>query len=274
MRTFLAILLCFGTAPLLLGAPGRVSYERILPAPHDLGKVKRLAVVRAPAGAMADYFVEEFIDRTNRAGVLELIDGRGGKVQADAYLEVLSFKCDTATRESEASVRDVDGNRVKRRLFSVDAICVARIDALSRQMKRLSSFYAKGEGTTPNVERVTAEEHDDALRRAVRHAAVFGADRITPRRVRESIELDARAPAYSEALAMIEIDRLVQARAIFERELQRNPRSAPLRFNLGALYEALGDRVSAEKHYTAAKVLAPEERRYATELKRFSRQQQ
>jgi tetratricopeptide (TPR) repeat protein len=194
-------------------------------------------------------------------------------MQADVDLEVVSLKCDTATRQTEASVRDVDGNRVKRQLFSVDAVCVARIDALSRGKKRLSSFYAKGEGTTPNVERVTPEENDDALRRAIRHAAVFGADRITPRRVRESIELDERAPAYSEALSMIEIDRLVQARTIFERELQRHPRSAPLRFNLGALYEALGDRVSAEKHYTAARVLAPEEPRYATELKRFSRQQ-
>lgn len=166
-------------------------------------------------------------------------------------------------------MRDIDGNRLKKQLFTIDGACVARIDVLTRGGKRVSSFYAKGQGTSPNRESITSDLKDDALNLAVRYAAVSAADRITPRRVRESILLDERSPAFADALAMIEADRLSDARTTLEAQLQRNPRSAPLRYNLGAIYEALGDRVAARKHYIAAKVLAPEEPRYAAEMKRF-----
>lgn len=266
--TFFAILL---VAPLLFARSPRVSFERVLPAPHDLGKARRLAVKALPKDPLAERFLEEFLDRVNRSGFLEIHDGRGQADSADLLLEAVSFDCNTATRETEGSVRDVDGNRVKRKLYSVDAVCLARIDVFTPGRKRLSSFYGKGEGTSPNLERVSPDQRDDALRHAIRLAAVSAADRITPRRVRESIALDEHAPGLDDALAMLAVDRLAEARAVFERELQRHPRSAPLRFNLGVMNEALGDRVAAERQYNAAKALAPDEPRYAVELKRFAR---
>lgn len=264
---FLAILL---TAPLLFGRAPRVSFERIVPAPHTLGKARRLAIVKVPNDPLSERFLEEFLDRVNRSGLLEISDGRRGSESADLLLEAVSFTCNTAARETEGSVRDVDGNRVRKRLHTVDAVCLARIDVFTPGRKRLSSFYGKGEGTSPNLERISPDQRDDALRHAIRLAAVSAADRITPRRVRESIALDEQAPGLDDALAMIAVDRLDDARAVFERELQRHPRSAPLRFNLGVMNEAMGDRVSAEKQYNAARALAPDEPRYAVELKRFA----
>ena len=263
---FVAILLA---APLLLARTPRVSFERVAPAPHDLGKARRLAVVSVPNDPLSERFLEEFLDRVNRSKLLEIADGRSGGVAADLLLQAISFDCKTAARETEGSVRDVDGNRVRKLLHTVDAVCLARIDVFTPGRKRLSSFYGKGEGTSPNLEKISPDQREDALRHAIRLAAVSAADRITPRRVRESIALDENAPGLDDALSAIAVDRLAEARTIFERELQRHPRSAPLRFNLGVMYEAMGDRVAAEKHYNAARVLAPDEPRYGVEHKRF-----
>jgi len=273
MRRSLTFLAIFLVAPLLFARAPRVSFERVVPAPHDLGRARRLAVVALPKDPLAERFLEEFLDRVNRSGFLEVADGRTHRGAADLLLEGVSFDCDTATRETEGSVRDVDGNRVRKRLHTVDAVCLARIDVFTPARKRLSSFYGKGEGTSPNLEQVSPDQREDALRHAIRLAAVSAADRITPRRVRESIALDEQAPGLADALAMIAVDRLGEARAFFERELQRHPRSAPLRFNLGVMNEALGDRAAAEKQYNAARALAPDEPRYAVELKRFARRE-
>ena len=126
-------------------------------------------------------------------------------------------------------------------------------------------------GTSPRVEELTGEESARAIEHAVRNAASEAADRITPRRVRESIELDARGPAFEEGLAMIEAGRFAEARAIWERALRTDARSAPLRYNLGAVCEAMGDRRAAELHYGAARQLSPGEPRYTNELKMFVR---
>lgn len=257
-------------APLLFARAPRVSFERVAPAPHDLGKARRLALVSVPNDPLSERFLEEFLDRVNRSGLLEIADGRNGRVAADLLLQAVSFDCRTAVRAVEGSVRDVDGNRVRKLLHTVDAVCLVRIDVFTPARKRLSSFYGKGEGTSPNLERISPDQREDALRHAIRLAAVSAADRITPRRIRESIALDENAPGLDDAVAMIAVDRLSEARAVFERELQRHPRSAPLRFNLGVLNEAIGDRVAAEKQYNAARALAPDERRYTIELRRFA----
>ena len=160
---------------------------------------------------------------------------------------------------------------MKQRLYLIDAVCGARIGVLSRFLKPVSTFFAKGEGTSPRLESVTDEERENALRDAARYAAIDAAERITPRRVRESIMLDETAPAFAEGMAMIEAGRLADARAIWQRAMQTQARSAALRFNLAAVNEALGDRRAAELHYNAARQLAPAEPRYASELKLFMR---
>jgi hypothetical protein len=275
MRTTSAVLVALVSgvlfAPAVPAAP-RIVFERVLPASHDLGGAKDLAIVRAASDApRIETFLDELLHHVNRSGALSLRDMRTGTGPAEVHLDIKTFQCQTAVRETEAAVRDVDGHRVKQRAFQVDALCGARIEVLSRTLDPVSTFFAKGEGTSPRVEAVTEEERENALQDAARYAAIDAAERITPRRVRESIALDEKAPAFAEGMAMIEAGRLAEARAIWQKAMQAQPRSAALRFNLAAVAEAMGDRRAAELQYNAARQLSPAEPRYASELKLFVR---
>ena len=250
----------------------RIVFERVLAPAHDLGPARDIAIVEAPASdPRIELFVEQFIRQVNRSGTLTLRDMRTGTGPADAHLNIETLRCESAVRETEGAVRDVDGKRVKQRAYQIDAVCGARIEVLSRFLKPMSTYFARGEGTSRRLESVTDEEREHAIADAAHRAAADAAERITPRRVRESIALDDSAPAFEEGMAMIEAGRLAEARAIWQRAMQTQPRSAALRFNLAAVSEALGDRRAAEVHYNAARQLAPSEQRYASELKLFAR---
>jgi tetratricopeptide (TPR) repeat protein len=272
MRTLVAALLHLAAAPLLLAAPPRIAFERTLPAAHDLGRIEEIAIVQAKGETQqVEAFLDELLRDLNRGGFLAR-DARFTTGPAEAHLDVKTLICTTAVRSSEGTARDVDGNRVKKRYENVEATCSARIEVFNRFMKHQSTFYASGSGVSPRVEAVTAEDRERAIEHAAHHAASEAAERITPRRVRESIVLDETAPAFEEGFAMIEASRFPQAKAIWEAALRRGgARSAALRFNLGAITEAMGDRRAAELHYNAAKQLAPGEARYALELKQFAR---
>lgn len=244
-------------APALFAVSPRLTYERVQPPAHDIGRARDLAVVHAVGDSdVVDAFVGHFVDRVNHAGFLQVRDARETTGPADAYLAVQTFSCETFHREGEGSVRDYEGNRVKRRQVWVDAVCTARVDVMSRDMKRLSSFQGRGEGTSPHVEQLTDDERTVALRQAARYAAIDAAERITPRRVREHILLDESAPAFDEGMSLIEAGRLREARAAWESALRRHPTSAALHANLAAVCTALGDAKAAEKHKKAARGLA------------------
>ncbi|HUP60492.1 MAG TPA: hypothetical protein VNA69_08765 [Thermoanaerobaculia bacterium] len=269
MRAPIAVLMLYlATATAAFAAP-RIAFERLLPAAHDLGSAEEIAVVFAIGDHVkVEAFVDRFVHQLNRSGVLRATDARRERERrADAYLSVKSFTCKTREGEGEGGAYDVDGKRVRRRHVWADATCMARIDVLTGKAR--SSFFVKGEGTSPRVAEVTDEERNIAFEQAARYAAVTASERITPRRVRESIPLDDTAPAFEEAYALIDIDRFADARALWERVLAQQPRSAALHYNLGAICEALGDTRSAELHYVAARRLAPTAERYTSELRLF-----
>ncbi|HKR63775.1 MAG TPA: hypothetical protein VJZ00_08585 [Thermoanaerobaculia bacterium] len=257
MRT-LAVLLHLATAPLLLAASPRVVFERVLPAAHTIHG-EEVAIAQAIGDAASiETFIDVFVAQVNKSQILRMRDSRRATGPADAYLNVKAFTCTTATRERNKN-------------YWVDALCTANVDVLSNTMQRLSTFHVEGAGTSGHLPEIGEEQKDAALQQAARYAAISAAERITPRRVRESIALETNAPAFEEGLAMIESGRLAEARAIWVEALRKNASSAPLRFNLGAVCEALGDRRAAEQHYRAARELAPNEARYALELKLFGK---
>jgi tetratricopeptide (TPR) repeat protein len=268
--TLLAQLLA---VPLLFAiSPPRITFTRILPAAHSLGKGGKIAVIQAIGDHPSiETFVGGFVDEVNHSGFLEARDARQSTGPADVYLVVRAYRCVPSEHSGEASTRDVDGNRVKRPVSWIDVTCTARIEAMSNVMKYQSTFYAKGEGTSPRAESLTDGEREVAYQQAAKYAAIDAAERITPRKVKESIPLEENAPAFEDGYAMISADRLGDARRIWEREIARQPRSAPLRYNLAALCEAMGDRRAAATHYAAARDLQPAEPRYANELRLFTK---
>lgn len=280
MRSGSALFLTFVLATAAFGAPPRVLFERIVPAPVDLGGARDVALVSAIGdGIHVEYLAEHLVEQTNRSGTLRMNDARGRRhpfvlamlkknEPADAYVAVRAFTCTSTDRGGDGTEKDPDGKRVRRRKVWVEARCNGRIDIMTAAGTRMS-VAIKGEGASSHVRELSAEEREDAVMHAARFAAIDAAEKIAPRRVRESILLDESAPAFDEAFAMIEAGHLADARAVWERELRRQPRLATLHFNLAAVCEALGDRTAAEQHYAAARQIAPNERRYLNEHRSF-----
>jgi len=272
MRAIVAVLLHLLLMPPAWAAAPRLVFDRLLPPAHDLGKATDVALVAAEsADPHVEPFIDHFLEHANRPGGTHFRDARTTPGPAELHLVLKMLQCDAADREGEGSVRDADGNRVKHRYFWVDAVCAARIDVLSRYMKPLSTFYAKGEGRSSRVEALDGDQRADALMDAARAAASDAAGRVTPRRVRESIALDDTAPVFEDGASFIAAQDFGSARKIWEEALKKTPSSAPLHFNLGAVCEALGDRQAARLHYLAARELAPRETRYEDEMKLFAR---
>jgi len=171
-------------------------------------------------------------------------------------------------RSGTGSERDAYGSRVQRLHIWLDAECAARLDIRNDRGRNLMTLNVRGEGTSPRSTALSAEERDVAFEQAARYTALNAAEMITPRIVRETIELDDSAAAFDEGMAMIQANRLADARAIWEVALRRNRGSAALNFNLGAVCEAAGDLPAARKFFQSAIRLAPLEPRYREEMKR------
>jgi tetratricopeptide (TPR) repeat protein len=288
MKRTLLILAALASAP--LAAAPRVSWVRTVPAMYDLGGFDHIVVLYAVSDSdKVATFVDVFVDHANRGGAMRVEDAtnHGHHVigerpdaearkrirrehPADLYLGVNQFTCTSVERGGEGSTRDVDGERVKRKQMWVDALCRARVDVIDREaQRRLFSFLVKGEGTSPRVQELGVEEREIALEQAARYAAIQATELITPRKVRESVELDDSGPLLDEAASLLDADRLRDVRTLWESALKSNPRSAALRYNLGAVCEAAGDLNAARDYYQQALRLSPAERRYRAELDMF-----
>jgi hypothetical protein len=250
-------------------APPRISFTRTLPAMRDLGPVERLSVIYAIGDSnKIDTFLDRFVDLVSRAGAVRIenavennhylfFDKRSLPVlrrnhPADVYVGVNRFSCSGVEKSAEGSEHLENGERIKRLHHWIDATCSARIDVLGVDGRKLFSYSVHGDGTSPRMATLTDDERDIAYEQAARFAAVIAADEITPRTLRETIELDESAPSFDVAFAMIGSERLTDARA-------------------AAVSEAIGDVEGARGYYERAVRLSPKERRYATELRLFRR---
>ncbi|HEY6140856.1 MAG TPA: tetratricopeptide repeat protein [Thermoanaerobaculia bacterium] len=285
-RCSLAVLLLVATAA---SAAPRISFVRRVAAAHDLAPAERVAVIYAIGDSdKVLTFVDRFVDVVARAGTLRIVNAvennhhyaglDGGSITAlrhdhpaDAYLGVNVFTCSGVERSAEGSEHDVDGGRIKRTHHWIDATCTARVDVLGRDGRKLFSYHVRGEGTSPRATTLSDDEKEVAYEQAARYAANVAAEEITPRSVRESIELEESAPAFGDGMAMIDAGRLNDARAIWEEALRRHRDSAALNFNLAALSEATGDLEAARGYFQAAVKLSPKETRYKSELQLFQK---
>lgn len=274
-----------------LAAAPRVSFIRTVPPVHPLGGDEAVIIYAVGDTEKIDSFVDTLLTRSSRSDALRLTAAtdrlrhvRGDQPDstafasirrlhpADVYLGINRFTCELHEQSGEGSTRDTTGTRVKQRLEWADAVCRARIDVVDPPTgRRTLSFEVKGEGTSARVSRLSEDERAVALEQAAHFAAMEAADMITPRRVKESVTLEEHVPDLDRALSLIASDRIVAARAMWEKALERMPSSAPLHYNVAALSEALGELELARKHYEQAQRLSPGERRYRIELAMFRR---
>lgn len=272
-------------------AAPRVAFVRTIAPLHSLGGSEIVIIYALGNTPKLDTFVDTFLDRTNRseelriAAQLEHIKRLQGESPdpltihrirrehpADVYLGVNHFTCTTTQRGAEGSEHTTGGERIHRHHVWADAVCKGRMDIIDpATARRLFSFDVRGEGTSPRVTEVTEEERKIAEEQAAHFAGVQAAEMVTPRRIKESIELDARVPELDRAMLLIDAGRLSAARNVWKRELERAPESAPLHYNVAAVSEAMGEVEVAREHYAAAVRLAPKERWYQLEARMFER---
>src|SRR6266545_595374 len=206
MRPRLLAVFLFTMATTVAASP-RITFTRTVAAPHDLAPAERIAVIYAIGDSdKVLAFVERFVDNVTRAGTLRVTNAvennhhlaalDGGDVAtlrrehpADAYLGVNQFTCSGIEKTSEGSEHDVDGRRIRRTHHWIDAVCSARVDVFGGDGKKLFAYHVRGEGTSPRSISLNADEKDVAYEQAARYAAAVAAEEITPRSVRESVEL-------------------------------------------------------------------------------------
>lgn len=276
-------------ATLLVTSPAfaaRISFQRTMRAPHDLG-VDRAAVVFAIGdNDKVTMFVDEFVGYAGRSGTLRIENAVENnqhvagfseaelrklrkRYAADAYIGISLFSCAGAEHTGEVGDTNVNGQRIRTKVQWLDAVCSAKIDARRTDGKLIVTFMTHGDGTSPRVAQLTDDDRDIAYAQAARFAAFSAAESVAPRTQRESIELDEHAPAFDDGIAMINSERFADARAIWEVALTRNQKSAALQYNLGAVCEALGDLRAAEGYYRNAAQMAPKEGLYRSGYNQF-----
>jgi len=265
-------------APADLSGPHLV-FIRTIPAPLDLRPAERIAVVSAAGAGPVGTFVDWFVEYAGKNGALSVENAVNNRRYAnledpamlrrlrrehpaDLYVCVTRLVCSGTQRSAARSEREGAG----RRIVWLDAACEAQLEVRGTDGKRIAAFGARGEGTSPRVSVPTDDERQIAFGQAARYAALDAAQTITPRVIRDSIELDDSAPQFADGWRMIDADRLRDARAIWELALRTHRGSAALQYDLGALCEALGDVEAARGHLEAAVHLAPGQRRYREEL--------
>lgn len=269
-------------AAALAAADFHLRFTRTIPPAIDLRPAQRLTIVE-PRGSdeFLDAFLDRFFEYVDESGTLQVeksvgrLDGDGlarlrRQHPADAYLTV-TFSCSGKQQSAEGSELDAAGTRVRRIHSWIDATCNSQLRIVHADGSPWLTFTAHGEGTSPRVHDITNDERRVAYQQAVRYAALSAAEMITPRIVRDSIDLDQGAPQFDEAFSLIQSEQLAGARDLWESALLHHRDSAALQYDLGAVCEAIGDFHSARRYLEAAVRLSPQNRHYRDELENMRR---
>ena len=291
IATALAMALACPPARAYSDPPARITFWRRLPAAHDLGEVRRIAVVYALGDSkQLRTFVDVFVEQSRRSAVFDEVQdlsiaeqhlygpNTAGSVfrqlrveyPADVYLGFNLFTCAQADKSAAGVDRDIDGvkSAVTRRW--VETRCAVRVEVVDgRSGKRREAFHIFGDGSSPPSDSLSEASHLRSAQNAARHTALNAAESIAPRKVRETIDLDESSPEFEAAELRISATDLEGARRILESNMAGHPDSAALAFDLGAICEALDDLPSARRYYDKAERLAPTNAQYRSQIRAF-----
>jgi hypothetical protein len=276
-------------APAGAWAGSRLTFTRTIPPPHDLGNAKHLVFIYALGDSdrvrvfvdsltgvlsRSDFFaVDDVTERSQHLFGVKPDDPVFQDLRkhhpAEVYVGVTLFTCESVEKSSEGTARTETGRESVTRRWT-EARCSTRVDLMDgTTVKRLLSFHVRGDGSSVPSATPSDDDRDHALDEAARHAAIAASEMITPRRVRESIELDESVASFDEANSWLDAGQLERARAVFETAARAG--GAAAHFDLAAVCEALGDLDCARSHYEEAQKTAPKEERFRAELRRFKR---
>jgi hypothetical protein len=288
-----ALAMAFGLFPVRASADPstRITFWRRLPAAHDLGDARRIAVVYALGDSeQLRTFVDVFVEQSTRSAVFDEVQdlsiaeqhlfGPGtagsvfrrlrGQYPADVYLGFNHFTCAQGEKSAAGVERDVDGAKTPVTRRWIETRCAVRVELIDgKSGKRRDSFHIFGDGSSPPSDSLSEESYARSAQNAARHTALNATESIAPGKVRETIDLDDSAPEYEAASLRISAADFEGARRILESQISTHGDSAALAFDLGALSEALNDRSSARRYYDAAERLAPKNAQFRSQIRSF-----
>lgn len=264
-----------------------VTVTHLAPAPYNLGPARRLVLVEVGGSFAAEArLAKSFLDQVAGGGVLTIEDATGDHVRlaalgsgsaardakdfrrrwpADVYVGIGSDLQSHA--KFERHKKKTDDGEVEVVRHWVVAECEVRVRLLdAADGRELASFSVSQAGESAHADEVRSDMREEAESRAVDSAVSDAVSQFSPRRVEERIALDDKAPLAAEGVKLFEGGDLAATRRLWEGALEANPQSAPLRYNLGALCEALRDRRAARRYYEDAVRLDPAEPKYRDAL--------
>jgi len=292
-RSSCVFLSFFAASSLLAWNPfaPKISFDRLVPAEHNLGPAKKLVLVEARGDDdRLDRFVGAMLAAQRREAI-EVVDGRYSDLRiadvaghrqpieeipqswsgADAFLGVELRGCNSHLRSGTKKEKDSDGNKITVTEYWVEADCTAEVRIVDAASAReIATGEVKGEATSSREKDITDSETDSTVDDASEHAGENVYRSFTPRRQSQTLVLDKSAPSFKQAMDRIEAKDLEGARKIFEAALASKPESAALHVNLAELNEVLGDTDAAREHYESAVRFYPSDnnRRWLAEFEK------
>ena len=178
-------------------------------------------------------------------------------IGAETWGAIRLLGCGTNERSQQVT-RGSGSSAVTVTEYWWEGTCSAELTVVDADGKALTTFEVEGRNESPRNERREGQSVQEQVYWAsVDDAAKRLIDGANRKKLRQPVPFDTTAPLATEGLAEIDAGRLPAARTLWEGALAANPSAAGLRFNLGAVCEALGDAAAAKSSYEEALKLAP-----------------
>lgn len=264
-----------------------VTVTHLEPAAYNLGPARRLVLVEVEGNFSGKTRVARaFLEQVAAGGVFTIQDATrdnvrlaalgSGAAARDAKAFRRNWPADVyvglgielhAQDRTERHKKKTDNGEVDEVRYFAEATCDLQVRLLDANDGRdLATFSLNQTGRSSTSDTAKSGMRGEAEDHAVGSAAAGAVSQFTPRKVQERIALDKKAPLGEEGLKLVDAGDLVGARRLWEDALKTNATSASLRYNLGALCEALRDRRAARPYYEDAIRLNPSEPKYREAL--------
>ncbi|HVT05330.1 MAG TPA: hypothetical protein VHL58_18355 [Thermoanaerobaculia bacterium] len=258
----------------------RITFARIKPADVNLGAASRIEVVEF-SGALAEVAANEFEAAAASEGFLTIVlpvtfPAKPALTLRERSLAkplpdiTLRAHLDDFTTHNGSSRRGSEQNNTSASSeYWVDARCSLHVEIYDPSGASITALNVTGASTSSHGPALSAAMEHEAKENAARRAGAAAGAKISPRRVTESIRLERDVPRFDEAYRLIRDGSFDKARDLWVTVVRSDDHSAALRYDLGAVCEALGDQAAARANYDAAIRLNPLEPKYGECIERL-----
>lgn len=284
-----SVLAALGCAALLSACGPGVTLTRTVPAPYNLGPVKKVAIVdvRGSSDHEQERFLTEILYESSRRGFYQVVDARPygvriadlrepsrsteklrRDVNADVYLEARLYGCRSRLNSEVVKEKDKEGNKVSRTKYWYRAECGASLTLVDARGRDVAAFEVEGDELDPE-QRAGVVQGGDHAQRGDRRGRGSTPSTSSRRGRCARTSGSRRRPAREGGDPGDRGGPLHPGPRAVEGALKTSAGSAALQYNLGAGGEALGDARAARRYYEEAIQLAAGNEKYREALSKL-----